>query len=88
MGCSPPAPSVHGISQQEYWGGLPFPSAGDLPNNLIVDLFWKERQVREGIQKSEFDSSKILNRFIQKIRVTEQKTLYQHFSWIIYIAGE
>ena len=24
--------SVHGISQQEYWSGLPFPSPGHLPN--------------------------------------------------------
>ena len=24
--------SVHGILQQEYWSGLPFPSPGDLPN--------------------------------------------------------
>ena len=22
----------HGILQQEYWSGLPFPSSGDLPN--------------------------------------------------------
>ena len=30
MDCSPPGSSVHGISQQEYWNGLPFPSPGDL----------------------------------------------------------
>ena len=24
--CSPPGSSVHGISEQEYWSGLPFPS--------------------------------------------------------------
>ena len=29
--CSPPGSSVHGISGQEYWSGLPFPSPGDLP---------------------------------------------------------
>ena len=23
---------VHGISRQEYWSGLPFPSPGDLPH--------------------------------------------------------
>ena len=77
-----------GFPRQEYRSGLLFPSPGDLPNSLIVDLFWKERHVREEIQKSEFVVSKILNRFIQKIRVTEQKNLYQHFSWLIYIAGE
>ena len=32
MDCSPPGSSVHGISQQEYWSGLPFPPPGDLPN--------------------------------------------------------
>ena len=28
---SPPGSSVHGIFQKEYWSGLPFPPAGDLP---------------------------------------------------------
>ena len=32
MDCSPPDSSVHGISQAEYWSGLPFPSPGDLPH--------------------------------------------------------
>ena len=32
MDCSPPGSSVDGISQQEYWSGLPFPSPGDLSN--------------------------------------------------------
>ena len=31
MDCSLPGSSVHGIFQQEYWSGLPFPSPGDLP---------------------------------------------------------
>ena len=31
MDCSSPGSSVHGILQQEYWTGLPFPSQGDLP---------------------------------------------------------
>ena len=30
--CSPPGSSVHGISRQEYWSGLLFPSPGDLPD--------------------------------------------------------
>ena len=34
MNCSPPgSSSVHGISQQEYWSGLPFPSPGNLPDS-------------------------------------------------------
>ena len=32
MDCSPPGSSVHGLSRQEYWSGLPFPSPGDLPD--------------------------------------------------------
>ena len=32
MGCIPPGSSVHGIFQQEYQSGLPFPSLEDLPN--------------------------------------------------------
>ena len=32
MDCSPPGSSVHGFSRQEYWGGLPGPPPGDLPN--------------------------------------------------------
>ena len=32
MDCSLPGSSVHGISRQEYWSGLPFPSPGGLPN--------------------------------------------------------
>ena len=30
--CSPPGPSVHGISRQEDWSGLPFCSPRGLPN--------------------------------------------------------
>ena len=32
MDCSPPGSSVRGISHEEYWSGLPFPSPGYLPN--------------------------------------------------------
>ena len=35
MDCSLPGSSIHGISQQEYWSGLPFPSPGDLPDSGI-----------------------------------------------------
>ena len=30
--CSLPGSSVHGISRQEHWSGLPCPPPGDLPN--------------------------------------------------------
>ena len=32
MDCSLPGFSVHGIFQEEYWSGLPFPSPADLSN--------------------------------------------------------
>ena len=31
LDCSPPGFSVHGILQQEYWSGLPFPPPGIFP---------------------------------------------------------
>ena len=33
--CSLPGSSVHGILQQEYWSGLPFPSPGNLPDSGV-----------------------------------------------------
>ena len=35
MDCSPPGSFVHGLILQEYWSGLPFPPAGDLPYSGI-----------------------------------------------------
>ena len=35
LDCSPPDSSLHGISRQEYWSGLPFPSPKDLPSPVI-----------------------------------------------------
>ena len=32
MDCRPSGSSVHGISRQEYWGELPCPAPGDLPD--------------------------------------------------------
>ena len=31
MDCSPPDSSAHGISTEEYWSGVPFPTPRDLP---------------------------------------------------------
>ena len=36
MDCGPRAPLSMGFSRQEYWSGLPFPSAKDLPNLGIM----------------------------------------------------
>ena len=33
--CSSPGSSVHGIFQQEYWSGLPFPPSGNLPESGV-----------------------------------------------------
>ena len=33
--CNPLGSSVHGISQEEYWSELPYPSPGDLPDPAI-----------------------------------------------------
>ena len=35
MDCGPPGSSVQGLSRQEYWSGLSFPSSGDLPDPRI-----------------------------------------------------
>ena len=34
----PPGSSVHGISRQEYWSGLPFPPPEDLPHPGIKPM--------------------------------------------------
>ena len=34
-GCSPPGSMSMEFSRQDYWGGFPFPSPGDLPNSGI-----------------------------------------------------
>ena len=39
MDCSLPGSFVHGILQQEYWSGLPFPLPGDLPHPGIEPVF-------------------------------------------------
>ena len=35
MDSTPPGYSVHGISRQEYWSALPFPTPENLPNSEI-----------------------------------------------------
>ena len=35
MGCSPQAPLSMRFPRQDYWSGLPFPSAGDLHDSEI-----------------------------------------------------
>ena len=40
MDYSPPGSSVHEISRQEYWHGLPLPSPGALPDSGCL-LHWQ-----------------------------------------------
>jgi len=35
MDSSPPAPLSMGLFRQAYWGGLPFPFPGDLPDSRV-----------------------------------------------------
>ena len=47
-GLSPPGSSVHEVSRQAYWNGLPFPSPGNVPNSGIkaASLVFPELSVR------------------------------------------
>ena len=45
MDCSLPHFSVHGISRQEYWSELPFPSPGNLPDSGIKPVSPASEQV-------------------------------------------
>ena len=41
MDCSLPGSSIHGISQQEYWSRLPFPSPKKTSKRLFLGAFLK-----------------------------------------------
>ena len=48
------APLSMGFSRQEYWGGLPFSSAGDLPNLGLEPespVLWADSLPSEPIEK-------------------------------------
>ena len=47
--CNPPGSSVHGISQQEYWSGFPFPPPGDILDPGIKPAFLVSPTVAEGL---------------------------------------
>ena len=63
------ASSVHGISRQEYWSGLPFPSSGDLPvlgieltsPTLAEGFFTTESPGKSNIQGETTDKTKSMN---------------------------
>ena len=61
-----------GFSRQEYWNGLPFPSAGDLPNT--------------GIKPTSFESSALAGRFFTTRATWEAQGILfflsiQHSAW-------
>ena len=39
MDCSSPGSSIHGISRQEYWSGLPFPSPGNAISRPMNQIY-------------------------------------------------
>ena len=58
MDYSPPGSSVHGISRQEYWSGLPFPTPGDLLKLGIKPVFHADPSPSEPPGKTGSDSNK------------------------------
>ena len=44
MDCSPPGASVHGISRQEYWSGVPLPSP-------LLSVIHTKQKITLGISK-------------------------------------
>ena len=49
------APPSMGLSRQEYWSGLPFPSPGDLPNPGIESgspTLWADSLPSESLEKT------------------------------------
>ena len=48
MDCGLPGSSVHGVLQQEYFSGLPFPPPGDLPDPGIEPMCLKSPAVAGG----------------------------------------
>ena len=92
MDCSPPGSSVHGILQQEYWSGLPFPFPGGLPDPgikpkspaLQADSLPPELQgshlyfkIRTRLYDSSFKNGQITH---QWCIYTKRKT-FSTFSW-------
>ena len=71
MDCITPGSSVHGISQQEYWSGLPFPPSGDLPDPGIetrLRLFLSpciDRQTQPLLHLGSPISTKLLPKYFQ-----------------------
>ena len=69
-GLSPPGSSVHKVSRQEYWDGLPFPSPGNVPDSGIkaASLVFPELSVRFFTR---WATRKDIRLFLQKHKMNE-----------------
>jgi len=56
MDCSPPGSSVLGISRQEYWSGLPFLPAGDIPDPGIEPVSLVSHALRQSCRCHQEDT--------------------------------
>ena len=93
MDCSPPGSSVHGISKQEYWSGLPFSTPGDLPNPGIqlaslkspafADRFFTTSATWEAIYLFWTKDTKRQKKKIAQLKGLEQKLAVESKSRIL-----
>jgi len=75
MDYSSPVSSVHGISQQEYWSGLPVPTPGDLPNPGIMSLASPELAGRFFTSSTTCEALIKAYHYIKKANKTQCKAL-------------
>ena len=82
MNCTPPGSSVYGISKQEYWSWLPFPSPGDLlnPRIKLMSLVSRGLQVYWAILNTYYKFVKGMTPLVIWDAIT-----WNHFSFNIYI---
>ena len=79
--CSLPDSSVHGISQERIWSGLPFPSPGDLPHPGIEPASLMSPAFASGFFTSE------PHRKPDREWRCEHTWLAEKFIWIPYDVG-
>ena len=81
MDCSLPSSSVHGLSRQEYWSGLPFSSPEDLPDVGIKPRSPALPQILYQLSRWVADNADGL-----KTEVKEKKVMYG--SWRVALEKE
>ena len=76
------ASSVHGISRQEYWSGLPFHTPGDLPDpNMDLVSFMSPQWVGGFFQLSSVQSLSFVLLFVTPWTTAHQSSLSITNSW-------